>query len=106
AATDIYNRKIEAHQLLVLSETAKREKLKDYLVYLDEDMYSRIQAFETTYNDFIWKNCIGDDFKVSEEIPKVNYYTDQEMKCGEEIYSSSVDKLADILSSNSDYISS
>ncbi|MBF4335029.1 NACHT domain-containing protein [Vibrio anguillarum] len=75
-------------------------------MYLDEDMYSRIQAFETTYNDFIWKNCIGDDFKVSEEIPKVNYYTDQEMKCGEEIYSSSVDKLADILSSNSDYISS
>jgi hypothetical protein len=64
-----------------------------------------ISAIETTYNDFIWRNCIGDDFSVSDEVPTVNCYTDQEMRCNEETYSSSVDELADVLSSNSDYIS-
>lgn len=82
-----------------------RTKLKDYLVTISHDIYSSIEIIETTYDEFIWKNCIGDDFKIYDEIPKVNYYTDQEMKHGDSVYGSAVEELSGILSSNSDYIS-
>ncbi|MBE0351396.1 MULTISPECIES: NACHT domain-containing protein [Pseudoalteromonas] len=101
AADEINFKKINISQLLVLSETSKRESLKSYLINKNRERYGSMQCKEITFSEFIWDSCINNDFQSDEDLPVVNHYTDQELKDTEGTYPSALVELSKALSSNS-----
>lgn len=105
AAKRINEDSIPVDNLLVLSETQKRESLLEYLIKENPEKYANTKSRELTYRDYIWQYCIDNEFKVVEKPIEIDFYTEQEMKdeYGKEF--PAIEKLVDILESKSDYIS-
>jgi hypothetical protein len=77
---EINEKNIDVEQLLVLSETSKRESLRSVLMMLGDAKYSTIHSKEYSYAEYIWSECIDDEFKVIKECVEVENYIEQRIK--------------------------
>lgn len=77
---EIDGRNINVDQLLVLSERSKRESLQSVLKLLDSEKYSRINSKEYSYAEYIWSECIDDEFKIIKDCIEVENYIEQRIK--------------------------
>ncbi|EII3284853.1 NACHT domain-containing protein [Vibrio alginolyticus] len=105
AAKKISLESIPVENLLVLSETAKRESLLEHLKEEDSLKYSDTISKEVTYQDYIWNFCIDNEFKEVEKTIEIDFYTEQELKDEDGNEFSAINKLVESLETKSDYIS-
>ncbi|CAK1864541.1 NACHT domain-containing protein [Vibrio crassostreae] len=105
AAKKLDDSGIPVNNLLVLSETSKRDKLIDYLREVNPKKFSNTLSKEITYREYIWQYCIDEEFKVGDKPIEIDFYTEQEMtdENGDEY--PAIEKLVETLKSKSDYIS-
>ena len=105
AAQKINKTSIPVENLLVLSETAKRESLLSNLQGENKEKYQNSISKEITYREYIWQYCIDDEFKVVDKPIEIDFYIEQDMKdeTGDEY--PAIKKLVESLQSKSDYIS-
>ncbi|EGZ6883174.1 TPA: TIR domain-containing protein [Vibrio cholerae] len=101
----INEKAIPTERLLVLSETAKRESLLQYLKKENPAKYSNVNATEITYQEYIWNYCIDNEFKEIDKPIEIDFYTEQELKDSSGNVFSAIDKLVESLETRSDYIS-
>ncbi|KGJ97951.1 NACHT domain-containing protein, partial [Colwellia psychrerythraea] len=103
-AETIVERSIPIKNLLVLSETSKRDTLVSLLQKYSPAEYSSIEAKEITYSDYIWKDCLADEFKKIEPQGETDCYIPQQIESNQVIYDSAVSFLTNELKENSDFI--